>query len=220
MGNNMADEGVEMARDRLRVYHHRVLSILEQRWQRSKLIVAEIQNMMLCIVESTRKLKEGVVNQAQPSTTHSEALVAIEDLEVPDYHCMRRLTRTTRTLSTGRPSCWQEHLIEWIQTWEWADDDLPRQQCTTWLELMIGYEVDTKQTVTHTYSLARGPESLLMARPPIGDLVHHFRRGFLEMLRAHFTIDARRLFEGERSNTNKGNLRLQLLGITGTWALT
>ena len=124
--------------------------------------------MMLGIVESTRKLREGIVNQAQLSTTHRKALVAIEDLEVPDYHCMRMLTRTTRSLSTGRPSCWQEHLIGWIQKWEWADDDLPRQQCTTWLELMIGYEVDTGQTVTHTYSLAQGPASLLVARPLLG----------------------------------------------------
>ena len=57
LGNNMADEGAEMARGRLRVHHHRVLNILEQRWQRSKLIVAEVQNMMLGIVESTRKLR-------------------------------------------------------------------------------------------------------------------------------------------------------------------
>ena len=70
MGNNMADEGVEMARDRLRVYHHRVLSFLEQRWQRNALIVDEVQTMMLCVVESTRKLREGIVNQAQLSTTH------------------------------------------------------------------------------------------------------------------------------------------------------
>ena len=39
---------------------------------------------------------------------------------------------------------WQAAMCEWLTKWEWADDTLDEAHSITWIELLVCFELDTK----------------------------------------------------------------------------
>ena len=94
------------------------------------------------------------------------------------------------------------------------------QQRITWLELLVGFELDTGTRLPTLHSLKEQPLQALETRPPLGRVVTNFRRATLLVIKAHFTRDVAGLFIRSGENSQKGATRLGCMGITGAWSRT
>ena len=164
-----------------------------------------------------------MLHQANLSTTHRKALIEVTALPCPsqdDYRVIRRCTTDLGVLGDAAKPLWQQRLLSWLVKWRWADQPQLPEQRITWLELLIGFELDMTTIfpdAVHTDGYAPGP---LRAQLGIGTITKHFRAATLKLLEAHFTQDVKLLFRSPHGEDSRKRQRLASIGITGSWAAT
>ena len=87
------------------------------------MLIETVQNMMLAILEETRKRRQYLEETATVTANHRKALVAIEALHGPNGDSTRRLTRITRNWTTTGQAAWQHTLVNWLTALEWHDSN-------------------------------------------------------------------------------------------------
>ena len=132
----------------------------------------------------------------------------------------RNLSRASSTWITQGMTSWQHGLSQWLQTWQWADDELCEDQKITWLELLIGFELDTRQATPDDLVNQTGHAAALQTRNGTGKVVHTFKTAALQLLDNHFTKDVHRLFYNATPWSPERGKRLLSLGVTGQWTVT
>ena len=87
----------------------------------------------------------------------------------------------------------------------------------TWLELLVGFELDGEVYLPRCTGFAAPGVNALSAGNTVGQLVTLFRQQVLQLVGEHCTRDAKRLFHRAQQNCQRGQARLHKLGITGAW---
>ena len=119
----------------------------------------------------------------------------------------------------GTPAGWQGEQATLLQQWEWNDgENANHEEHITWLELLVGYELDACVEVATLTSLDRSAAGNLERKPGLSAVVTDFKQGF-QVLHQHFTRDAWPLF-ASTGNCTAGKGRLSCYVITGTWLST
>ena len=219
-GNCMADHGATTAREAQRKELRHGLKLLSARWREAKQDIKVIQDMMVSIVNHTRGIRDQILQETRFSDTHRKSLVEITGIpELPPGAPTRRLRRLTRTLTRNGMAHWQAVLGDWLQKWEWLDQDcVDVTTYVTWLELLVAFETDTGTAVPDQSALQVGATHELRIQEGIGQLTTRFRQATLLLLKQHFTTDVMKLFMQPGTNSQKGQPRLLKVGIAGAWS--
>ena len=214
-GNDLADKAATNAKTAQRNEQRHILGLLNRRWVHVKHMTKLIQDMQLDIVAATRQRRDAIVQEANMTTTHRRKLQEVSYPSMYPQAERRRLRRRTQTWLTKGTAGWQHALAEWIHKWEWTLDHDEGTTCISWLELMIGFELDTQQQVPHPQQAQLDAGNTLLQRLPLGKLVAHFMQTVRNVLEVLFTSDARRLMHAAKGPHTE--TRLQGLAITGSW---
>ena len=87
----------------------------------------------------------------------------------------------------------------------------------TWLELLIGFELDTGLRLPTAEAYTGEQPSQLEIRATVGRLTADFSRQVQQVVDTFFTADVAGLFAHGKPTTAKAAARLRVLGITGQW---
>ena len=133
-------------------------------------------------------------------------------------HLPHRTLRLAKVLHEGFGApMWQKRLLQWLTQWEWADGlDLP-YMCITWLELFIGYELDTDTELPMETITTDRHAAHLEKRAGLGILVNAFKRAVTQLVQSRLTADCRNLFRQGPGDAKQKSQRLLAAGITGQW---
>ena len=112
---------------------------------------------------------------------------------------------------------WQRRIVEWLMKWAWAEA-CQEEHRISWIELLLGFEIETGCHVVGTELLSHGNARLLKAAKGIGQEVAAFRRACVQLLDDLFTLEAREMFVRRGAHGQKGAARPVKLGIRGAWA--
>ena len=222
-GNHFADDAADRAKSAQRRSHHATIGKLDQRWRHAEEVVKEIQDMMLSILQETRMRREAIINTARIGYTHRKALIVVETPSYAAGQGTRRLRMHAQGWKRTGLAGWQKTLLDWLLKWEWLDDnDHPANptEHITWLELLIGYELDTNTYLPRGAAFGAQGTNAIAAGEAVGQLTTQFRQHVLQLVERHCTKDALAMFRRPGTNSQKGPARLRCLGISGAWGRT
>ena len=220
IGNDGADNGATHARKAQRENYFIVCKALQERNTKATQLTKAVQDMMLQILDDTRIFRNQILDTVDVTSNHRKALVEITALPVPTYQDLRRIRMGGTTWLGKAMASWQLRLAQWLEKWEWLDENTTDDHKLTWIELLIAFEIDTDTTVPDNQMQIYGTNNGIKPKMCVGQLTSHFKTVTTDLLENYFTADARRLFNNKEPWNAERAKRLICLGITGQWAAT
>ena len=146
-------------------------------------------------------------------------MVQKESLPRPDPSVETKVLRQSSADWLRQPkAAWEKCILEWLSKWEWTASKATANmnENITWLELLIGYEIDSNTTIPAKQELEPHDHHNLSKQDNITQTIAAFRKMVQHIVQNHCPVDARAMFEKPlQSDSAKG--RLECLAITGNW---